>query len=88
MSTPDHSEERVLAERLKTEGNALYMKGDFLNARVRYTMALEKDPRNAVLYANRAATLLGEKQSVERSEGSLPINAQALQIPRCRLGLL
>jgi Flp pilus assembly protein TadD len=65
MSAPDSSEERVLAESLKAEGNALYLKGDFENARVRYTMALEKDPRNAFLYANRAAGLLAQKQSVD-----------------------
>ncbi|KAH6916703.1 hypothetical protein BKA70DRAFT_1250313 [Coprinopsis sp. MPI-PUGE-AT-0042] len=65
MSSPENSEDRVVAERLKAEGNAFYLKGDFVNARSSYTAALERDPGNAVLYANRAATLLGEKQHLD-----------------------
>lgn len=64
MSDPDKSEELVVAERLKAEGNAFYVKRDFGNARGRYTAALEKDPRNATLYSNRAAAYLGENQYV------------------------
>ncbi|KAH6916702.1 hypothetical protein BKA70DRAFT_1250303 [Coprinopsis sp. MPI-PUGE-AT-0042] len=65
MSTSDNSEDLVIAERFKAEGNALYLKSDFVNARNKYTAAIERDPRNATLYANRAAASLGEKQYLD-----------------------
>ena len=58
-------------ERLKLEGNGFYTKRDFEAARQKYTEAIEKDPENPVLYANRAAAYLGEKQYVSLSTGIL-----------------
>lgn len=52
------------AERLKALGNELYQSGEYEAARHKYTLAIEKDPENAVLYANRAAAMLAEKRSV------------------------
>lgn len=54
----------VEAERLKALGNELYQKGEYAAARHKYGQAIEKDPGNAVLYANRAAALLATKQYV------------------------
>ncbi|RXW11343.1 hypothetical protein EST38_g14512 [Candolleomyces aberdarensis] len=50
------------AERLKTQGNELYGKKDYISAHLKYTEAIKKDPKNPVLYANRAAALLALKK--------------------------
>ena len=55
MSTPKLSE----AERLKAEGNALFIKNDFGGTHKKYTEALKHDDKNATLYCNRAACSLG-----------------------------
>ncbi|RPD81621.1 hypothetical protein L226DRAFT_606904 [Lentinus tigrinus ALCF2SS1-7] len=47
------------AERLKAEGNALFLKHDFSAAYEKYTEALKYDASNAILYCNRAACSLG-----------------------------
>jgi hypothetical protein len=47
---------------LKTEGNALFLAGDFLGASTKYTLAIALDESNAVLYANRAQCYLNRKQ--------------------------
>ncbi|KAI0735556.1 hypothetical protein C8Q76DRAFT_668229 [Earliella scabrosa] len=47
------------AERLKSEGNALFTKNDFSGAYNKYTEALKHDDKNAILYCNRAASSLG-----------------------------
>lgn len=62
MTAPVSSEIIAAIERLKLEGNGFYLKRDFEAARQKYTEAIEKDPNNPVLYANRAAAYLGEKQ--------------------------
>ena len=46
------------AERLKTEGNALFVKNDFTGACQKYTEAITHD-KNAILYCNRAACAFG-----------------------------
>ena len=47
------------AERLKAEGNALFIKNDFKRAYAKYTEALKHDDKNATIYCNRAACSLG-----------------------------
>ena len=46
------------AERLKDEGNTLYINKDFAGAYEKYTQAIRHDDKNAVLYSNRAAASL------------------------------
>ncbi|KAF6748419.1 hypothetical protein DFP72DRAFT_575902 [Ephemerocybe angulata] len=53
------------AERLKGLGNEHYAKGEYDSAHRLYSEALEKNPNNAVYYANRAAALLGLKKNFE-----------------------
>ena len=48
-----------LAEQLKTEGNALFVKNDFTGAYQKYTEAIKHDKKNAILYCNRAACAFG-----------------------------
>lgn len=47
------------ADRLRANGNALFVKKDFKGAYKTYTEALKLDDKNAVLYSNRAACSLG-----------------------------
>ncbi len=47
------------AERLKNEGNALFIQNDFNGAYDKYTQAIRHDDKNAILYCNRAASSLG-----------------------------
>lgn len=47
---------------LKAEGNALFAKGQWVLASVKYTDAITLDNENAVLWANRAACRLHLKQ--------------------------
>ncbi|KAI0639883.1 TPR-like protein [Trametes polyzona] len=56
------ADKQAKVERLKTEGNALHVKGDYAAARSKYTDAIKLDDRNAVLYANRAASYIALKQ--------------------------
>ncbi|KAJ3541696.1 hypothetical protein NMY22_g3793 [Coprinellus aureogranulatus] len=49
-------------ERLKALGNDAYSKGNNEEAYRLYSEAIDKDPGNAVYYANRAAALLGQKR--------------------------
>lgn len=55
-------DKQVVVDRLKAEGNALHVKGDHSAARSKYSQAIDLDPDNAILYANRAATYLALKQ--------------------------
>ena len=55
MSSPSPSQ----PDRLKAEGNALFVKKDFAGAYKKYTEALTYDDQNAILYSNRAACSLG-----------------------------
>jgi Flp pilus assembly protein TadD len=61
---PQAKHNPVEAERLKALGNELYQKGEYEPARHKFTQAIEKDPTNAILYANRAAALLATKEYV------------------------
>lgn len=47
------------ADRLKAEGNALFIKKDFKGAYRKYTEALKHDEKNPILYSNRSACSLG-----------------------------
>lgn len=47
------------AVQLKEEGNALFVKKDFVRAYEKYTEAITIDGQNAVLYANRSACSYG-----------------------------
>ncbi|KAI0334466.1 TPR-like protein [Cubamyces sp. BRFM 1775] len=58
-------EKKAQVERLKVEGNALHSKGDYANARSKYTEAIALDSENAVLYANRAAAYIALKQYLD-----------------------
>ncbi|TBU34429.1 TPR-like protein [Dichomitus squalens] len=55
-------DDKPRAEQLKADGNALYIRGDHLAVRSKYTQAINLDGDNAVLYANRAATYIALKQ--------------------------
>jgi Flp pilus assembly protein TadD len=50
------------AERLKTQGNALHVQGQYRAAYKKYSEAIKEDPTNAVLWANRAASGLAMKE--------------------------
>ncbi|KAI9059649.1 hypothetical protein FKP32DRAFT_1579551 [Trametes sanguinea] len=50
------------AERLKAEGNALFVKNDFSGAYEKFTQALKHDEGSAILYSNRAACSLGRSR--------------------------
>ena len=43
------------AAKLKDEGNSLFNEKDYESAIEKYIAAIVKDPRNAILYCNRAA---------------------------------
>jgi len=47
------------AEQLKEEGNAFFVKKDFVHAHEKYSEAIAIDGQNAVLYANRSACSFG-----------------------------
>ena len=49
------SEQSALAAQLKEEGNKLFTKKDYAAAYFKYSEAIEVDPENAVLFANRGA---------------------------------
>ncbi|KAI0336225.1 hypothetical protein GY45DRAFT_1430362 [Cubamyces sp. BRFM 1775] len=53
------------AERLKAEGNALFVKKDFAGAYQKFTEALQRDDKNSILYCNRAACSLGLNRYLE-----------------------
>ncbi|KAF8843782.1 hypothetical protein BDN67DRAFT_896356 [Paxillus ammoniavirescens] len=53
------------ASQLKDEGNALFMKKDYLLAHDKYTEAIAIDGQNAVLYANRSACSFGMAKYVD-----------------------
>jgi tetratricopeptide (TPR) repeat protein len=50
------------AARFKAEGNALFSSQKYDPARAKYTEAIELDPNNSILFANRAACHLNLKQ--------------------------
>ncbi|KAH9891072.1 hypothetical protein C8Q73DRAFT_734877 [Cubamyces lactineus] len=53
------------AERLKAEGNALFVQRNFAGAYKKFTEALQHDDKNAILYCNRAACSLGINRYLE-----------------------
>lgn len=50
------------AERLKTQGNEFYQKGQYQAAHQKYTEAIKEDASNAIYYGNRAASCLAMKE--------------------------
>ena len=52
------------AERLKAQGNALHVRGQYRAAYQKYSEAIREDPMNAVYWANRAASGLAMKEYV------------------------
>jgi hypothetical protein len=52
------------AAQLKEAGNKLFLQQDYARAAVQYSEAITLDPRNAILYANRAACHLALRESV------------------------
>jgi len=60
MSTQDSN--RDAAERLKVLGNKLHQNGEYQGAYAKYSEAIQKDSKNAILYANRAASSLALKK--------------------------
>ncbi|KAI0793350.1 hypothetical protein C8Q75DRAFT_557045 [Abortiporus biennis] len=57
--------------KLKDEGNALFTQKKFSEAHRKYTEAIRKDDKNAVLYANRAACCLSMKRYMDASKDAL-----------------
>ncbi|RDB28672.1 Small glutamine-rich tetratricopeptide repeat-containing protein beta [Hypsizygus marmoreus] len=53
------------AERLKALGNTFHVKGQYKQAYQKYSEAIKEDPKNAILFANRAASALGMKQYLD-----------------------
>lgn len=51
-------------EQLKAAANDLYLKGDYEAAHLTYSQAIEEDPTNPILFANRAQTDLAMKKFV------------------------
>jgi Flp pilus assembly protein TadD len=60
--TPPKAGSNENAERLKAQGNALHVQGQYKAAYKKYSEAIKEDPTNAVLWANRAASGLGMKE--------------------------
>lgn len=56
------------AEKLKEEGNKLFVKKKFAAAAIKYTEAIALDGQNAVLYANRSACRLSLKQFLDAKD--------------------
>lgn len=56
------------AEELKNQGNLLFSSGNFEEAVDIFTLAINADPMNAVLYSNRSAALASLKQWAEAVE--------------------
>ncbi|KAI9574033.1 hypothetical protein HD554DRAFT_2183364 [Boletus coccyginus] len=52
-------------EQLKQEGNALFVKKDFVAAHEKYSEAIAIDGQNAVLYANRSACSFGMSKFID-----------------------
>ncbi|KAG6374417.1 hypothetical protein JVT61DRAFT_4454 [Boletus reticuloceps] len=71
------------AAQLKEQGNALFIKKDFVRAHDKYTEAIAIDGRNAVLHANRSACSFGMGKCVSAFRvsilGRLSIRGDACQ---------
>ncbi|TFY63263.1 hypothetical protein EVG20_g6395 [Dentipellis fragilis] len=66
--------------KLKTEGNALFVNKQYNEAIAKYSQAIERDPSNAILFANRAACYQGMKRFGKAAAGSA---RQKLMRSRC-----
>jgi hypothetical protein len=65
MAKPSLSEsQKVKVQALKTGGDALFAQKKYRKAYFKYTEAIKLDGRNAILYANRAASALSMKECV------------------------
>lgn len=65
------------AENLKQEGTTLFKKGDFQGAIDKYTSAIEKDPKNKLLYSNRSAChakLQNTEEGIKDAKKSIQID--------------
>ncbi|KAH9939041.1 uncharacterized protein BXZ73DRAFT_44042 [Epithele typhae] len=62
------ADSRADAVALETEGNALYFKSDFGAAHAKYSAAIKLDPKNAVLYSNRAACAYGLNRYLDATD--------------------
>lgn len=56
---------RAEAERLKALGNTHYQRNEYEEAYRYFTEAIEKNPKNAIYYANRAAVLMSMKRMTD-----------------------
>jgi len=74
------------AEVLKKEGNDLHLKGQYKAAYRKYSEAIKIDSKNAIYYANRAASSLELKECVDFPLGFRSFDAMQLQIFRCSSG--
>lgn len=80
--TPEISFEQELknieeASRLKEEGNLHFKSADYLGAIEKYTLAIEKDPKNKLLYSNRSACYakLGQtEESIADAQKSIELD--------------
>ncbi|KAA1470553.1 hypothetical protein DENSPDRAFT_879794 [Dentipellis sp. KUC8613] len=71
------------AAELKAEGNALFIKQEFLAASHKYTAAIEEDASNAILYSNRAACYMGLKRYVDAISDAGKVTALRQDILLC-----
>ncbi|CDO73147.1 hypothetical protein BN946_scf185007.g202 [Trametes cinnabarina] len=61
-------ETKAKVEQLKAEGNELHSKGNHAAARSKYTEAIKLDGENAILYANRAAAYIAQRQYLDAAK--------------------
>ncbi|KAI9057043.1 TPR-like protein [Trametes sanguinea] len=61
-------ETKAKVEQLKAEGNELHSKGNYAAARSKYSEAIKLDGENAVLYANRAASYIAQRQYLDAAK--------------------
>lgn len=65
-----------IANSLKEKGNALFRSGDFTGAEAQYTLAIQKDSRNPLLFTNRANARL----KLQRWEGVIDDCIHSIEI--------
>ncbi|OSD06163.1 TPR-like protein [Trametes coccinea BRFM310] len=66
MSSDDETKAKV--EQLKAEGNELHSKGNYAAARLKYSEAIKLHGENAILYANRAAAYIAQRQYLDAAK--------------------
>lgn len=62
MASESQDDIKARAEAFKAEGNALHLARKYKQAYAKYSEAIELDDKNAVLYANRAASSIELKE--------------------------